>query len=94
MVGRGVANSAGRIRKNNAIEAFRNAFACSIAQADRPKLARFLYSVHTHQNMGFGEISVSANTPLADRSLADIGPSRRYHRGNARRSAKEVWLLS
>ena len=51
---------------------FHNAFACSIAQADRPNVARFLESVHTQQNMSCGEIAVSTHTPITDRELAEI----------------------
>ena len=62
----------GALRGNNAIAAFRNAFACSIAQADRPNVARFLESVHTQHNMSCGEIAVPTHTPITDRELAEI----------------------
>ena len=62
----------GSLWTNNAIESFRDAFACSIAQADRPNVARFLESVHTQQNMSCGEIAVSTHTPITDRGLTEI----------------------
>ena len=62
----------GSRRANSAVESSRNAFAFSIAQANRPNVDRFLESAHTQQNMSCGEIAVSTHTPITDRELAEI----------------------
>ena len=62
----------GGLRTNNAIESFRNAYACYIAQADRPNVARFPESAHTQRNMSCGAIAVFTHTPITDRELAEI----------------------
>ena len=38
------------LRANSAIEASRNAFACSAVQADRPNIFRFMGEIHIRQN--------------------------------------------
>ena len=85
---------AGSLRTNNAIESFRNAFAFSSAQADRPDVARFLESAHMQQNMSCGAIAFSTHTPITDRELAEIEDGAQKPRGNARWRATEGWIRS
>ena len=86
----------GSLRTNNSIESFHNAFACSVAQADHPNVARFLESAHARQNMSCGETAVSTHTPITDRELAEIEAGaqkpreKRQERRNGRLATLEV----
>ena len=62
----------GSLRTHNAIESFHNAFACSIAQADHPTVARFLESIHLQQNMSCVAILISTHETPTDREIAEI----------------------
>ena len=62
----------GSLRANNAIESFRNAFAGSISQADRPTVARFLEPIHLQQNMSCAAILIPTHETPTDREIAEI----------------------
>ena len=67
----------GSLRANNAIEPFHNAFAGSIAQADRPTVARFLEPIHLQQNMSCAAILIPTHETPTDREIAEIEAVRK-----------------
>ena len=68
------------LRGNNAPDAFNNALACTVVQAARPHIGRFLEAQHLRKNTKcVATKTVSAQRPIADRGLAEVGGRLRNH---------------
>ena len=61
------------LRANNAAGSFNNAFSCTVVQADRPQIGRFLEALRIQKNTKcVATKTVAAQRPIADRELAEL----------------------
>ena len=66
------------LRPNNAADAFNSALACTVVQADRPHVGRFLEELRLQKNAKcVAPKTVSAQRPIAERELSGLSEGLR-----------------